>query len=226
MSQRSNARQFELPRSAFIRRPAAAPASEPANGFDRELAQREQRALGLAAMGLVNRLGDRWVVAPAISRNRTANCEVWRDQAGSWRCSCSEFGVRISVDADFRCEHILAVKHADRSREGELAPAGMTLSMVPASAPAVEVRELEAVGGGKLFTGDPCARIFGELITPRQLGMIRRLARECGVNAEDRCRQLLGCAPGDLSKSAASALIEHLAALPRHTGEAQMPLAS
>jgi hypothetical protein len=222
MSQRSNARQFELPRSAFIRRPAGTPAPEPANSFDREMAQREQRALGLAAMGLVNRLGDRWVVAPAISRNRTANCEVWRDHAGSWRCSCSEFGARISVDGNFCCEHILAVKHAARSQKSETTPARMNLSMVLAT----EALDGVASGGGQLYAGDPCARIFGDLITPRQLGMIRQLARECSVNAEDQCRQLLGCAAGDLSRGAASALIEHLAALPRHTGEAQMPMAS
>ena len=70
------------------------------------------------------------------------------------------------------------------------------------------------------FPQDPMAKGTGDLVTPKQLGMINRTAREVGVNAEEECLSLLGCKPQDLSKRAASSLIDYLKAYPESAKEA------
>lgn len=83
--------------------------------IDRKLTLRDKRAQGIAAMGLVNREGDRFkVTTPSLRGKRTAY-EVWRDEAGRVRCSCLEFEEESGTDAQYRCEHILAVKHSLRT---------------------------------------------------------------------------------------------------------------
>ncbi len=62
---------------------------------------------------------------------------------------------------------------------------------------------------------NPIAQTLGDLITARQLGMIRALARETGVNSDEECRTLMGCKTDELSKRAASFLISHLQNLPQ-----------
>jgi len=61
---------------------------------------------------LVNRDGDRFRVSTPSLRGKQASYEVWRDAAGRIRCNCLEFEEAAVTDAGFRCEHILAVKHA------------------------------------------------------------------------------------------------------------------
>jgi Rad52/22 family double-strand break repair protein len=61
---------------------------------------------------------------------------------------------------------------------------------------------------------NPIAASLGDLITAKQLGMIRALARETGVNSDEECRQLMSCKTDELSKRAASFLITHLQSLP------------
>jgi hypothetical protein len=79
---------------------------------DRKATMRDKRAQGIAAMGLVNREGDRFRVTTPSLRGKRASYEVWRDDAGRVRCSCLEFEEMSAEDAQFRCEHILAVKHS------------------------------------------------------------------------------------------------------------------
>jgi hypothetical protein len=79
--------------------------------LDKKALMRDKRAQGIAAMGLVNREGDRFRVTTPTLRGRRASYEVWRDEAGKVRCTCLEFEEQ-AADAAFRCEHILAVKHA------------------------------------------------------------------------------------------------------------------
>jgi hypothetical protein len=74
--------------------------------------KREKRAKSIAAMGLVNREGDRFRVSTPSLRGRQTSYEVWRDEAGKIRCNCLEFEEAAVSDAGFRCEHILAVKYA------------------------------------------------------------------------------------------------------------------
>ena len=58
--------------------------------------------------------------------------------------------------------------------------------------------------------GDPAAKTVADMVTPKQLGLIRALGREKGVDHEFECQQMHGCLPEDLSKRAASQLIDHL----------------
>jgi len=67
---------------------------------------------------------------------------------------------------------------------------------------------------------DPIARTLGDMITGKQLGMIRAVARELSVDAESECKTLLGCRVDELSKRAASQFIEHLQGLRRNAGAA------
>lgn len=64
------------------------------------------------------------------------------------------------------------------------------------------------------FDGDPLAPSLATLVTPRQLGMIRALAREAGVDYEVEClEQFNGVKVEELGKRAASAFIDYLKAL-------------
>lgn len=65
---------------------------------------------------------------------------------------------------------------------------------------------------------DPVARSLGDMVTAKQLGMIRVIAREANLDAEYECLQVLKCHVEELSKRAASDLIEHLQALQRNVG--------
>jgi hypothetical protein len=64
---------------------------------------------------------------------------------------------------------------------------------------------------------DPVAKSLGDMITSKQLGMIRAIAREADLDAEAECSQLLNCSIAELSKRAASELIAHLQNLQRNT---------
>src|ERR671916_373563 len=86
---------------------------------DKKAIMRDKRAQGIAAMGLVTREGDRFRVTTPSLRGKRSSYEVWRDDAGKVRCSCLEFEEQSAEDAQFRCEHILAVKHALLARNTE-----------------------------------------------------------------------------------------------------------
>lgn len=60
------------------------------------------------------------------------------------------------------------------------------------------------------FPSDPIAKSLGELVTAKQLGMIRALARDLEIDADEECNTVMSCSPDALSKRAASALIGHL----------------
>jgi hypothetical protein len=64
------------------------------------------------------------------------------------------------------------------------------------------------------FPADPVARKLGDLISPKQLGMIRAIAREKQIDADAECSTVMKCRISELSRKAASALIEHLQAQP------------
>jgi flagellar biosynthesis GTPase FlhF len=89
--------------------------------LDKKALMRDKRAQGIAAMGLVNREGDRFRVTTPTLRGRRASYEVWRDEAGRVRCTCLEFEEQTATDPRYRCEHILAVKHAVLNKNTEAA---------------------------------------------------------------------------------------------------------
>lgn len=59
------------------------------------------------------------------------------------------------------------------------------------------------------------AATFGDMVTAKQLGLIRAIARELGIDAEAECESFYSCKTADLSKRAASGFIDHLNALKR-----------
>jgi hypothetical protein len=101
--------------------------------LDKKALMRDKRAQGIAAMGLVNREGDRFRVTTPTLRGRRASYEVWRDEAGRVRCTCLEFEEQSATDPRYRCEHILAVKHAVLNKNTEAA-AKQTAPVAPAAA--------------------------------------------------------------------------------------------
>lgn len=60
------------------------------------------------------------------------------------------------------------------------------------------------------FPSDPVAKGIADLVSTKQLGMIRATAREAGVNADEISMKLMSCKTSELSRRAASALIDHL----------------
>ena len=63
------------------------------------------------------------------------------------------------------------------------------------------------------FPRDPLAKSMADLVTPKQLGMIRALAREAGVDMDEECQQVMRVRTEELSKRAASSFIDHLKGL-------------
>lgn len=62
---------------------------------------------------------------------------------------------------------------------------------------------------------DTIARSLGDMVTAKQLGLIRSIAREAQLDAESECLQLMNCRVDELSKRSASDLIEHFQDLQR-----------
>ena len=60
------------------------------------------------------------------------------------------------------------------------------------------------------FPADPVAKTLAEMVTTKQLGMIRAVAREAAVDADKECLEILNCRVSELSRKAASVLIDHL----------------
>jgi hypothetical protein len=70
---------------------------------------------------------------------------------------------------------------------------------------------------------DATAKSQGDLVTPKQLGMIRALAREAGVDEDEECERVLRCKTDSLAKKAASSFIDHLKGLGQGGGENKNP---
>lgn len=66
----------------------------------------------------------------------------------------------------------------------------------------------------KVATG-PVAQTLGDMLTGKQLNMIRALAREAKIDADAECGEIMRCSVTELSRRAASDLIEHLQNLQR-----------
>ncbi|HEX8098305.1 MAG TPA: Rad52/Rad22 family DNA repair protein [Pyrinomonadaceae bacterium] len=75
-----------------------------------------------------------------------------------------------------------------------------------------------AIQQGK-FPNDPLAKSMSDLVTPKQLGMIRALAREAGLDPEEECQNVMRCKTDELSKRAASAFIDHLKGAQQDSGQ-------
>ncbi len=60
------------------------------------------------------------------------------------------------------------------------------------------------------FPANPIAKSLSDLVTAKQLGMIRAISREIGIDADEESNQVMSCRTDELSKRAASILIQHL----------------
>ena len=60
------------------------------------------------------------------------------------------------------------------------------------------------------FPVDPIAKTLAEMVTTKQLRMIRAVAREAAIDADKECLEMLNCRISELSRRAASAFIDHL----------------
>jgi len=74
----------------------------------------------------------------------------------------------------------------------------------------IEQEEGPTEGEIKPQMADPVAKSLGDMVTSKQLNMIRALAREADLDAERICNEKMYCGVTELSKRAASDLIEHL----------------
>lgn len=70
-----------------------------------------------------------------------------------------------------------------------------------------------------LNISDPIAKSLSDMVTAKQLGMIRAIGREANIDAARECSNLMQCRIEELSKRAASDLIEHLQNLQRNNVE-------
>src|SRR5215510_10964892 len=73
---------------------------------------------------------------------------------------------------------------------------------------------------------DPRPKTLGDLVTPKQLWMIRNLGREIGCNVEQECQSLLQCNLEEISKRAASSFIDYLKRLQQDTQPEELKQAS
>lgn len=60
------------------------------------------------------------------------------------------------------------------------------------------------------FPSNPVAKSLSDLVTAKQLGMIRALARENRIDADEECQAVMSCRTDELSRKAASSFIQHL----------------
>ena len=74
------------------------------------------------------------------------------------------------------------------------------------------------------FPTQPVARSLGELVTAKQLGMIRALGRELRIDADEECNSVMSCRTDELSKTAASSFIKHLQDMQRPGEVERVPL--
>ncbi|HEY0426974.1 MAG TPA: Rad52/Rad22 family DNA repair protein [Pyrinomonadaceae bacterium] len=136
--------------------------------------KREKRAKSIAAMGLVNREGDRFRVSTPSLRGRQTSYEVWRNETGRIRCNCLEFEEAAVSDSAFRCEHILAVKYALVAKNTE-----------PATKEPMEVNtEIEVVSDDKSETESRVESVRGEQKTEVVLADVSTDGRVEAVEAE------------------------------------------
>jgi len=90
---------------------------------------------------------------------------------------------------------------------------------------AIEREGAISPNGDEDFPSNPIAASLSDQVTAKQLGMIRAIAREINVDPDEECELVMQCKSAELSKKAASALIQHLQDLQKQTNiPAQIPL--
>lgn len=141
----------------------------------------------------IRAIGDIITVTVAITING-----VTREGVGTGR-KASETGIKKAEhDALKRAAVKFGIARELYKREFE----SIELAENPSAQPVVESQTLPF--------NDPIAKNLADMITSKQLSMIRGIAREANLDAEAECSQLLHCSIAELSKKAASHLIAYL----------------
>lgn len=144
------------------------------------------------------------------------------------------------VDVDSECERIFGIgldqiskpamsKFLDYVNGKPDAPAEPTYHEDPPPVPGPSSQE-EPEYLQQSFTAEPekpaqqepQAVSIGDLVSAKQLAMIRSMAREKKIDAEAKCQEVFGCAITELSKRAASKFIDALK-IERHTDQEMPP---
>lgn len=147
--------------------------------LDKKALMRDKRAQGIAAMGLVNREADRFRVTTPTLRGRRASYEVWRDEAGKVRCTCLEFEEQSANEANYRCEHILAVKHAvlNKSTEAAVIASKSSAQQTAPQAQGALVENVVAAEKTPNTNTQPASEKHGEAAAEAQLSSPRKTPR-------------------------------------------------
>jgi hypothetical protein len=75
------------------------------------------------------------------------------------------------------------------------------------------------------FPANPIAKTLSDLVTAKQLGMIRAIGREVNIDVDEECQNAMNCKTDELSKRAASSFIQHLQDMQKQqTVEVQQPM--
>ena len=174
---------------------------------DKKAILRDKRAQGIAAMGLVNREGDRFRVTTPSLRGRRSSYEVWRDETGKVRCTCLEFEEQSADETNFRCEHILAVKHSLLQKNSEavtkqqpsvVKPAAVAQGVATAAGEQSQTPDTDAQNASEKQTGGqataatvavkrPAPRFVREQVEPtemtREIAPVQPLAEVAAVGS-------------------------------------------
>lgn len=89
-----------------------------------------------------------------------------------------------------------------------------------ADEPEAEEQPKAAVNGSERRFEDSIAMSRGEMLTAKQLGMIRSIARDVEIDVARECANVMKCSVTELSKRAASEFIDHLQQLQRDNAAA------
>ena len=87
---------------------------------------------------------------------------------------------------------------------------GIARELYKKESDAIERAATTSGDDGDDFPTNPVARSLGELVTAKQLGMIRAIARELNIDPDEECNAVMNCSTDELTKRAASSLIQHL----------------
>jgi hypothetical protein len=138
----------------------------------------------------VNQIGDAAVVVAALTI-----ALVTREGVGTGDAN-SETGIKAA-------EHE-ALKHA-------AVKFGIGRELYKQESERLEREIAESNYGGVPFPENHVARSQFDLVTPKQIGMMRALARELGIDLEEECNRIwTGSKTDELSKKAGSSFIQHL----------------
>jgi predicted nucleic acid-binding Zn finger protein len=172
-------------------------------------------ALVMASRGLVKRTGDHFTVYSDQSERSSTIAKVKKLYTGAIACNCAEYAKQVTKQVDFKCEHILAVRFAIGMKNTEVfdspaKPVNNVLEFCNTTSRFIKETSGRTNSGLNLRSIDPAAKTLHDLITGRQLAMIREFAKTGKVNPNKECDRVWGMMPNELSRTAASAFISYL----------------